>query len=61
MDEHARPGLGTQPVAETLHHLVETDWKGVVAVEVSTRKAKDTGQIDEWLAESLDFARRHLR
>lgn len=61
MDEHARPGMGTQPVAETLHHLVETDWKGVVAVEVSTRKAKDTGQIDEWLAESLDFARRHLR
>ncbi len=60
MDEHARPGHGTQPVAQTLHHLVETEWEGVVAVEVSTRKAKNAGERDEWLSETLEFAHRHL-
>lgn len=60
LDEHLVPGRGTQPVAETLEHLVETDWRGVVAVEVSTRKAKDSSARDEMLADTLDFARRHL-
>ena len=60
MDEHLRPGHGTQPVAECLEYLVETDWDGVVAAEVSTRKAKSADQRDEWLSETLEFARRHL-
>ncbi|WP_420066404.1 sugar phosphate isomerase/epimerase family protein [Rothia kristinae] len=60
MDEHLRPGHGTQPVAETLDHLAAVDWHGVVGVEVSTRKAKDVSMRDEWLAESLAFARAHL-
>lgn len=60
MDEHLRPGFGDQPVAETLEHLAESDWHGIVAVEVSTRKAKKGHDRDEWLAQSLDFARRHL-
>ncbi|WP_051687711.1 sugar phosphate isomerase/epimerase family protein [Curtobacterium sp. S6] len=60
MDEHARPGHGTQPVAETLRYLAETRWDGVVGVEVSTRKAKNAGERDEWLHESLEFAHRHL-
>lgn len=60
MDEHLRPGHGTQPVAECLQYLAQTDWEGVVAVEVSTRKAQDAAQRDQWLAETLEFTRRHL-
>lgn len=60
MDEHLRPGYGTQPVAQTLQWLAAQDWHGVVGVEVSTRKAKNVSQRDEWLAESLAFARHHL-
>ncbi len=59
-DEHLVPGRGTQPVAEGLQYLRDTDWDGAVAVEVSTRKAKGAGEREAWLAETLDFARRHL-
>lgn len=60
MDEHLIPGHGTQPVAETLRYIASTDFAGVVCAEVSTRKAKNPAQRDEWLVETLDFARTHL-
>lgn len=59
-DEHLVPGRGTQPVTETMHYLRDSDFDGVIAVEVSTRKAKGAGQKEEWLAQTLDFARKRL-
>ena len=59
-DEHLLPGRGVQPVAETLEYLRDQRWQGVVGVEVSTRKSKDADERDEWLAEALAFARRHM-
>ncbi|MFW0112390.1 sugar phosphate isomerase/epimerase family protein [Rothia sp. CCM 9416] len=60
MDEHLVPGHGSQPVAETLQYLATTDFAGVVCAEVSTRKAKGAAERDEWLYETLQFARTHL-
>lgn len=60
MDEHLRPGYGTQPVAETLEYLADQRWEGVVCAEIST-KGKKAGERDEWLLETLQFAHRHLR
>lgn len=59
-DEHLVPGLGTQRVAETLQYLRDVQWSGTMAVEVSTRKAKNAGQKEEWLGKTLEFAREHL-
>ncbi|ALD64643.1 sugar phosphate isomerase [Arthrobacter sp. YC-RL1] len=59
-DEHLVPGLGTQRVSESLQYLHESDWEGVIAVEVSTRKAKNAGQKEEWLGNTLQFARDHF-
>ncbi|UYQ76710.1 sugar phosphate isomerase/epimerase [Glutamicibacter sp. JL.03c] len=59
-DEHLVPGLGTQRVAESLHYLRDVQWDGTLAVEVSTRKAKNAGQKEEWLGKTLEFAREHL-
>ncbi|WP_082157526.1 sugar phosphate isomerase/epimerase [Kocuria sp. SM24M-10] len=58
-DEHLLPGHGVQPVAESLQHLAATRWQGVIGVEVSTRRSTSTEERTQWLAESLDFARRH--
>lgn len=59
-DEHLVPGRGTQPVIEAIEYLRDSAWDGVVAVEVSTRKAKGAGEREAWLGETLQFARRHL-
>ncbi len=59
MDEHLRPGYGTQPVAETLEYLAAKQWDGVVCAEIST-KGKRATERDEWLYETLQFAHRHL-
>lgn len=59
-DEHLVPGAGTQPVVEAIEFLRDSAWDGVVAVEVSTRKAKGAGEREAWLGETLEFARRHL-
>ena len=59
-DEHLVPGLGTQPVVEAIEFLRDSEWDGVVAVEVSTRKARGAGEREAWLGETLEFARRHL-
>ena len=59
-DEHLIPGEGTQRCAEALQYLGRTDFKGVVAIEVSTRRAKGPGEREELLEQTLKFARRHL-
>lgn len=59
-DEHLVPGRGTQRVQETLEYLRDSEWDGAVVVEVSTRKAKGAGEREEWLGETLNFARQHL-
>lgn len=59
-DEHLPPGEGNQPCAQTLDYLVDTDWRGEVVVEVTTRRARDRREREELLARSLAFARLHL-
>lgn len=64
-DDHLVPGRGEQPVAETLELIAAEDFgdggfDGVVAVEVATRTARGVGERERMLAESLEFARRHL-
>ena len=55
-DEHLVPGRGSQPCAEMLELLADSDWRGEVIVEVSTRKhTPDQREVD--LAEALAFAR----
>lgn len=59
-DEHLLPGRGNQPVAETLQFLAGEGWGGTVVAEVNTRKSSPA-QRREQLAETLTFAREHLR
>ncbi len=59
-DEHLVPGRGSQPCAELLARLTATDYQGIVALEVSTRRAQTARQRMADLAESLAFARDHL-
>lgn len=58
-DEHLVPGRGTQKCAEVLRHLVDTNFRGIVSVEVGTRKLHRAKR-ERALAESLAFARQHL-
>ncbi|MGB5935750.1 MAG: sugar phosphate isomerase/epimerase, partial [Ornithinimicrobium sp.] len=58
-DEHLVPGRGTQRCAEVLSALANSEYAGVVSLEVSTRKRdRDERELD--LAEALEFARKHL-
>ena len=60
-DQHLQPGLGTQPVAQTLEFLAGAGFTGSVGVEVSTRRhRKMPGEMERVLGETLDFAREHL-
>lgn len=59
-DEHLLPGQGGQRCAEALQHLGGAAWDGVVAVEVSTRRARGAGEREDWLGQTLEFAREHL-
>lgn len=59
-DDHLIPGHGEQRVAECMELLVEMEFTGAVTVEVSTRTARAVGERERILAESLDFARKHL-
>ncbi|WP_426996882.1 sugar phosphate isomerase/epimerase family protein [Pseudarthrobacter sp. N5] len=59
-DEHLIPGQGTQRCAEALQYLAASDFDGVVVAEISTRRAKGAGDREQWLAETLRFARQHL-
>lgn len=60
-DEHLVPGRGSQPCAELLELLPGLGYAGMVVVEISTRRAQS--DLDRYadLAESLEFARAHLR
>ncbi|NYE95555.1 sugar phosphate isomerase/epimerase [Psychromicrobium silvestre] len=59
-DEHLIPGHGNQECAEVLRYLARKEFDGAVAAEISTRKVKGVGEREEWLAETLSFARKHL-
>ncbi|MGA7203328.1 MAG: TIM barrel protein [Specibacter sp.] len=59
-DQHMIPGHGTQECVEVLQHIANNGFDGAVVAEISTRKAKGAGQREEWLAETLEFARVHL-
>ena len=60
-DQHLQPGLGTQPVAESLRYLAGSGWNGSVTVEVTTRQyRKIPGEVERVLGETLEFARRNL-
>jgi len=60
-DEHLAPGEGSQPVAETLRFLADSDWQGHVVAEVKTSGAKSEEQRIRMLADTVEFARTHLR
>jgi sugar phosphate isomerase/epimerase len=59
-DEHLVPGRGRQPCAAVLRGLTATGFRGVVVVEVNTRKASTRDDRIADIAESLAFAREHL-
>ena len=59
-DEHLIPGRGSQPVAELLGHLRDSDFGGHVVLEVNTRKSSTRREREGELSEALAFARRHL-
>lgn len=60
-DEHLVPGRGSQPCSELLERLHGLGYAGVVVVEISTRRALSPQERYADLAESLAFARKHLR
>ncbi len=60
-DQHLVPGRGTQPCGEVLQELARTDWSGDVVVEIQTRRAPSAKHVRADLADSLSFARAHLR
>ena len=55
------PGYGTQPCAEVCERLTASGFTGVVVLEVSTRRCRSRRERTAMLAESLLFARLHLR
>ena len=59
-DEHLVPGRGTQPCAELLSWLSRMGYSGHVVLEVSTHRVPTLADRQADLAESLEFARRHL-
>jgi hypothetical protein len=60
-DEHLVPGRGNQPCAEVCERLVNSQFSGVVVLEVSTRRARTRHDRASLLAESLLFARLNLQ
>ncbi len=59
-DEHLLPGRGTQPCAPLLHMLAAGPYRGMVVLEVNTRRAATHEARLADLAEALEFTRRHL-
>jgi len=55
------PGRGSQPCAELLGRLGGMGYRGMVVVEIATRRALTTEERYADLEESLAFARHHLR
>jgi len=59
-DEHLVPGRGTQPCAPLLEKLAADGYRGMVVLEVNTRRATTREARIGDLSEALDFTRRHL-
>src|SRR5699024_3246861 len=59
-DEHLLPGRGVQPCAAVLEHLAAREWQGTVVLEVTTRRARNTGEREADLAKALAFTRFNL-
>lgn len=59
-DEHLVPGRGNQPCAQLLERLVREDYRGIVVLEVNTRRAASHEERVADLAASLAFARTAL-
>ena len=59
-DEHLVPGRGNQPCGELLEGLAARDFRGLVVVEVNTRKCENRIERETDLAEALAFTRLHL-
>ena len=59
-DEHLVPGRGTQPCAPLLEKLAADGYRGMVVLEVNTRRATTREARISDLTEALDFTRRHL-
>ncbi|WP_166137435.1 sugar phosphate isomerase/epimerase family protein [Nocardioides ochotonae] len=60
-DEHLVPGRGTVGSAAFLKHLARTGFAGEIVVEINTRRCPGPEERAADLAESLEFARQHLR
>jgi sugar phosphate isomerase/epimerase len=58
-DQHMIPGRGTQPVAETLRWLADSEWTGQVVAEVHTHLARTAEKRMALLRETVEFARAH--
>lgn len=59
-DDHLPPGQGNQDAAKVLSTLADAGFSGQVVVEVQTRSLDRPGR-ETVLAQSLAFARQHLR
>ncbi len=59
-DEHLVPGRGEQPCGELLEGLASRDFRGLVVVEVNTRRCDDRAERETDLAEALAYTRLHL-
>ncbi|MGZ4665047.1 MAG: sugar phosphate isomerase/epimerase family protein [Frankiaceae bacterium] len=59
-DEHLVPGRGNQPCAELLERLAERAYKGLIVIEVNTRRAQSRAEREADLAEALAFTRLNL-
>lgn len=60
-DEHLVPGRGGQPCAQVCERLAAAGFGGAVVLEISTRRCRTRAERTTLLAESLLFARLHLR
>jgi sugar phosphate isomerase/epimerase len=59
-DEHLVPGRGSQPCRELLEMLPGMGYSGMVVVEIGTRRAQNSKERYNDLAESLRFAKAYL-
>ena len=59
-DDHLVPGRGNQPCTEVLERLEKLQYKGIVVLEVNTRRALSHEERVADLAESLAFTRAAL-
>lgn len=60
VDQHLRPGMGDQPVADVLRLLAAGGFTGSVVAEITTRTSPDDIDRLARLRGTLDFARAHL-